>query len=164
MKNIIKSLFKSKPEINKYVEAVMEKTGWEMKYAVEQMASAKNKVGISYRDYDKYDFHTVPSDKQEEGYKKVLKKKEKRRQQKEDCITFTMEEMGWEREYAVEQIEDTRERLGVTYKHYKKFKLYDVPKDQQKEVYENGLKEEAKKQAKKEKQKEKETETTRPRH
>lgn len=131
------------------IQEVMEKNNWTYEYAVEQMKKAKNKVGISYRDYNEYDFYKFSEEEQEEGYKKVLKKKENRKQQREHCILYTMDETGWDYEYAVEQIKDSKERLGITYSEYEKAKLFNVAKEEQEKAY-SEYKKKQKKAAKRE--------------
>lgn len=127
----------------KYIQKVMEKTGWSHRKASKQMKSAKQNVGISYQDYNRYNFYEISVEKQEEEYQKIKKKKEakKRKQQrKENCIVFTMEKTGWSREEAEAHIEDTKKRLNISYKDYREFKLYNIPKEQQQEKYEKALK------------------------
>ena len=47
---------------------------------------ARKRLGISYRDYDRYDFYNITVADQEEEYRKICERKERRKKQKESCI------------------------------------------------------------------------------
>ena len=123
-----------------HIQAVMEKTGWSRGKAIDQMESAKIKVGISYKDYHKCNFHQFAESEQEEAYKNILEKRELRRQRKEHCIAFTMEKTGWSYEEADKKIKDARKRLGLTYKEYERYKMFQVPEENQQAVYKRKVK------------------------
>lgn len=133
-----------------HVQAVMEKTGWSRGKAIDQMESAKMNVGISYKDYNKCDFHKFAENEQEEAYKKILEKREIRRQRKEHCITFTMEKTGWSYEEADKKIKDARKRLGLTYREYERYRMFQVPEEEQQEVYKRKVKNTLRKKREKE--------------
>lgn len=60
--------------------------------------------------------------------------------QKELCIQDTCKETGWDREYAEQKIEDARRRLGVNYRDYRVWKLYEHSYDEdQKNYYKKRL-------------------------
>lgn len=52
------------------------------------------------------------------------------------CIEEAMEATGWDEAYAKEQIKDARKRLGITYKNYKRYKLWEYAPEEQAEAYE----------------------------
>ena len=139
MLKFIKKIFKKESKkgnrTNQHVQEVVKKTGWTYEHARQQMLLAKEKTGMKFKDYNKYDFHLIPEEKQVEAYKEVLEKKALRKQEKEDCINHTMEQTGWSREVALAHIKDTKERLNITYKQYTKYELFNVEKDKQAEQF-----------------------------
>ena len=48
-----------------YITSVMSKTGWSREETVEKMEEAKNKWNITYYDFDKNGFFSVPAEEQE---------------------------------------------------------------------------------------------------
>lgn len=133
-----------------HIKEVMEKTGWSRGKAIDQMESAKIKVGISYKDYNKCNFHQFAEEEQEEAYRKILERRELRRQRKEHCIAFTMEKTGWSYEEADAKIKDARKRLGLTYKEYERFRMFQVPEENQLTVYKRKVKNAQRKKREKE--------------
>lgn len=119
----------------KPILSVMEKTDWTYDEAKQKMEEAKANTGISYRDYDKYDFHVVSVEEQVEAYKAVREKKEKRKIQKRKDIEEIMGKTGWSREKTIENVEDAAKRFGVTYRDYTKYKLYRYAVEVQEEEY-----------------------------
>lgn len=117
---------------DKHVSAVMAKTGWSREYTIEQIEDAKQRIGITYILYNSFNFHKIPIEEQESRYRLICDKIEKN---KEDCITDTMENTGWTREYATAMVADARRRLGLNYIDYSRYKFYNIPLEQQREVY-----------------------------
>lgn len=66
----------------------------------------------------------------------MVEKKQKN-ELKEQRIRTVMEKTGWTYDFAVEQIEDARKRLGVSYKEYLLYNLFNVHAEEQK--YEEAL-------------------------
>lgn len=118
-----------------YIQEVMENTGWSYELAQKNIKQAKEKTGITYRDYARFAFYLVAEEDFETEYEKILKKKERRKQQKESCITTTMEHTGWTREKAEMKIKQAKEKTGITYKDYEKYAFYSIPENQQVEKY-----------------------------
>ena len=118
----------------KCVASVMEKTGWEREYALSQIADARERLGISYKDYRKAELCLVPAEEQEAAYQKYLKDQELKKLRKE-CVELAMAANGWDQETAKAQLKDTRARLGISYKDYKKYEFYQIPAEQQEEAY-----------------------------
>ena len=77
-----KSVSSKKKELpgqtRKHVASVMEKTGWSREKTLETLKEAKERLGISFADYDRNDFHTVPVAEQAAKYGKIVEKKEKK--------------------------------------------------------------------------------------
>lgn len=115
--------------------SVIEATGCEREEAERQIKDARKRLGISYKDYRKNQFCLIPIEEQEETYKAILEKRERRRIQKEKCITSAMETAGWEREEAEQQIKDARERLGISYNDYRKNNFCLLSIEEQEEKY-----------------------------
>ena len=85
-------------EKNRYISEVAQKSGWTYEEAEKRMKSAKKRLGITYKDYCKHDFHEVPKDQQQEKYAKLLKRREKKAKAKNEVYVATvMEHTGWDR-------------------------------------------------------------------
>ena len=70
----------------KYIISVMSKTGQSHRRVEKRMSAAKESTGISYRDYDRYDFYKIPKKCQADEYSKIIEKKEHLKKQKESRI------------------------------------------------------------------------------
>ena len=55
---------------------------------------------------------------------------------REQSIRRVMKKTGWTYDFTVEQIEDARKRLGVSYKEYLKHDLFSLSAEEQKQKYE----------------------------
>lgn len=148
-KNEKKAEQKKRREEN--IASVMEKTGWNREKAIAQMHDAKQRLGVTYHDYNKYDFFKVPLQEQEEQYQKILEKKERRKKKKEENIASVMKKSGWNREQTIAQIEDAKTRIGITYKDYDHYDFYKIPKTNQEWEYQQLIKKREKKAKKNEK-------------
>lgn len=118
------------------IQAAMEKNGWSREEAAAQLNDARERLNITYKDYLKYEFYAIPAQQQAEAYEKILTKRERIRQQKEECIDLVTQQTGLSREEAINQINDARERLGISYKDYKKYEFWQVPIEKQQSTYE----------------------------
>lgn len=125
----------------KAILSVMEKTGWTREYTIEQIEDARSRLGITYSGYCADNFHRIPVEQQAERYQYILNNIAR---QKEDCIVTCMEKTGLTREQAIEQIEDTRKRIGIAYRDYNRYQFFNIPADQQKAAYTSILKRRAK--------------------
>lgn len=105
------------------IRAVMEKTGWSQKEAAAQMADAKQRLGISYQDYNRYNFHEIPVPMQRGRYQKIVNYKSIRQENRNVCIEDAMQKTGWSREEAAAQIAEAVKRLGITYVDYRKYEF-----------------------------------------
>ena len=122
------------------INAVMEAKGLEREEARALIRDARERTGISYRDYEKNAFWQYGEEEQEEKYAVILERKERIRQNKEDCIAAAMEDMGWTRQEAVEKIRDARKRLGISYKQYRKHSFHKIPEKKQQIYYDKYIK------------------------
>ena len=132
---------KNKNRNEKYILSVMEKTGLSRESVETQIKDARLRLGISFRDYDRYDFYKIPLQEQAEEYKKICDRKEYNKKRKESCISDAMQRMGWSRETAEEQIRDAKNRLGISYRDYERYDFCNIPECEQEQAY-TAIKEE----------------------
>ncbi len=155
------NLFKKKKSKNsnemkeKRILSIMEKTGWTREEVIKNVDEARKNTGITYRDYEKYNFHKVPVEDQVEGYKALCEKKEKRRIQKEKDIAELMEKTGWSREKVVKNVEASKKKYSITYRDYNKYDLYKYSINKQEEEYKKLKNKKSEKDAKLAKNREK---------
>ena len=122
----------NKPETLKWEDhliSVMEKTGLSRDEVKAMMVSARKRYGISYKDYDKFNFHETPEEEQEERYEKILKRREAR----EQCLSMIMEHDSCTRKEAAATLDEARERLGVSYRIYRRYHFFALDKEEQAE-------------------------------
>ncbi|MBR6473493.1 MAG: hypothetical protein IKS99_07215 [Firmicutes bacterium] len=125
---------RKKEERDSCIALAMEDTGWDRNEAKTQLKDIKQRLEIGYKEIAAFKVWRYPPEEQAESYEKAVKKKERLARQREQCITYSMDIMGWDREYAIEQLKDARARLGISYKDYYKYKFCLIPlEDQQKE-------------------------------
>ena len=105
---------------NKCIENAMAGTGWDREFAREQIRDTRQRLGIGYKEYDRYSLWKYPPEEQEESYKKAVEKRERIKKQREECIAHAMDLTGWDRDTALNEINQARERLGVSYNEYRK--------------------------------------------
>ena len=120
----------------KHISSVMEKSGWDRDIVRENIKNARANFKVSYKEYDQFDLWKFEPEEQEEAYKKAVAKKERIAKQREECIEQAMDLAGWEREYAIEQINEARKRLGVSYNVYRKNNFCLMTPEEQDEEYE----------------------------
>lgn len=122
-----------------HIQSVMRKTGWNHEVASAAMKAAREKTGITYRDYDLYDFHQASIDSQEAEYQKILKskKRKKERQQARELkyLERIMEETGWEEDYARGKIERAKKVAGSSYDHYSMYRFWELSEEEQKTYF-----------------------------
>lgn len=131
------------------IHSAMIAEDWTREYAKQQIDDARDRLGISYKDYQKNAFWRYSEEEQAKQYEILAERQNRRKQQKEDCITSAMTVAGWTREYAEQQIKDARKRLGISYKDYKRYEFALIPAEEQGERYEKILSEKAQKKEKK---------------
>ena len=64
----------------KTIESAMQKTGWDREHTVEQINETRKITGITYRDYEKYNFCMIPVEDHKQRYDEILmdRKREKK--------------------------------------------------------------------------------------
>lgn len=122
------------------IAATIESTGWSHEYADEKINEAREKLGVKYKDYTKFELWKYEGEEQEEEYNRCIERRERIKKQKEECIMSAMKKTGWDRAYAEQQIKDARERLGITYVQYMKYDFCLIPEKKQSKKYAKILK------------------------
>lgn len=130
----------------RYIASVMSKTGWTHEDAAGKMEDARKRLGITYMLYNEYRFYDIPLEQQAERYQQIMNQLEKAR---EKCIDDTVSITGWSREYAKSQIVSARNRLGIGYNDYIRYKFYNIPIDQQRDTFEAIIRERKKQKSEK---------------
>lgn len=104
----------------------MVKTGWSRKKAVEEMNRVKAAYGVDFECYDKYDFAFTPAEEQKEKYeslKDTITEEIRIGKKRNICIWKTMWIRELEREEAIKEVDETVEKLGITYDEYDSYHL-----------------------------------------
>lgn len=131
---------KPKNEKNeKRINSVMEKTGWDRKYARQQMKAAKENCGIRFAEYDKYNFHTVAVEDQKDAYQEILAKKEAAAIRKKNRIEKIMFRTDWTYEEAENHLKQTKKITGCKNKEYFEYKMYKLPLTEVAAHYEDSV-------------------------
>lgn len=124
-----------KQKRNRHIRAVMEKTGWDRRYTIEQMNAAKKEVGCGSFVYSYYGYYNMTLDEQKSAYaewqkKQERKKKENQRRMK-NCIAEAMQATGWDEEYTRKQVEYTIQRTGCTAEEYREYRFWSLDESEQ---------------------------------
>lgn len=134
-KNAKTSIGKKSEKKEKCIVEVMEKSGWTRKQVEDHVKDTRKRLGISYSDYNKYDFWNIPVADQEEAYAGVVERKERRKRFREQCIALAMEHRGWTREQAEEHLDATKKRTGMGYLEYRRYYFFNIPEEEQMQRY-----------------------------
>ena len=103
------------------------------------MKAAKERVGITYKEYDRHNFFNVSEEKQEEEYREILEKHRIREREKElGYINTVVENTGWTPEYAEEMMKHSKEATGASYEHYAIYRFWEVDEETQKTYFCKG--------------------------
>lgn len=132
--NTTKSASKNK-KAEEYIASVAEKAGWSVEQAKTEMQRVKKEFGLSFKDYDRYNFHQVAEEECEEKAKAILEKKAADKQRREEAIAGVMEATGWDREKTVAAMKKAKQTLGISYTGYKKHGFYKLTEAEQKKKY-----------------------------
>lgn len=73
-----------------HVDSVVEASGWERDYALRKIKDARERLGVSYKDYDKYEFWQMTNEEQEKKYTEIIKKREKRKREKNKPLVVVL--------------------------------------------------------------------------
>lgn len=121
------------------IQSVMEKTGWDRETAHSEMKRAKNAVGISFKDYNKYNFYNIDEKAWVEEYKRIeqdiLSLKEKHSSDKKEIISKIAKLNNWDEETTIEKIRDARKRTGCHYKEYYMYKFDELEPEVQEQMF-----------------------------
>ncbi|MDY2679846.1 MAG: hypothetical protein SOV50_04245, partial [Lentihominibacter sp.] len=118
-----------------HIISVMKSSGWDRAYTEQHMREARDKLGISFKTYDRYDFWQYSPDEQEVEYKRISERREQNRRQKQLCIKASMIAEDWDREYAEEHLDGARNKVGISYKDYNRYGFWQYKADEQEEAY-----------------------------
>ena len=142
LKDVPRVLDQKAQNREKRIKSVMNKTGWTHEKAESEMKSAKQQFGLSYRDYDKYDFHTVAEDERKNYCEMIARKKEERAaklaEKNEGYIARVMEESGWSREEAVKKMDRSVKATGTSYEYYSIYRFWELTEEEQKTYFSKG--------------------------
>lgn len=118
-----------------HILAVMEKSGWDRTKAEKEMKLAKKVYGLTFADYNRYDFFAIPEDEKELKADEIKRRKERAKKHREQCISLAMEKCGWSKDQAKKHLEDTRARIGISYMDYRRYYFFQIPDDEQEQRY-----------------------------
>lgn len=138
MESMIKAE-RRKQRMDNCIEETVAATGWDKEQAKEHIRSTRARTGITFKDYIKFEFWNIPDENQEEEYNRIIERRERLKKQREESITAIMDAAGIDREQAVAQLKDAKERINISHKEYVKLKMWEVPEEEQQAVYEKEL-------------------------
>ena len=116
------------------IEKLSLRTGWSLLRAEQAMEAAKDRAGITYREYlleKMYLLSEEEQDKAHRAYRKQLR--ETRREEKESCLRAIMEYRGCGREEAEAELAEAREKMKISPRSYRRFRFFELPEDQRAE-------------------------------
>ncbi len=125
------------------VEKTVLATGWDEDFALKQIKLAKKETGVSYKNYTRLKMYEVPQEQLKDEYEKRLKKNQQDKENREKCISAVMQYADCDRETALTQIKDAKQRTGISYKNYLALNFHEIPPEEQAEKYESFLKRKA---------------------
>ncbi len=102
-----------------YLETLVEKTGWDPEYARQKLDEAKERLGVSEKDYVLMGLYHTPEEEQEKKIKDILELRM--------CAADLAEMKGLEVSVAKRRIRKAMENFGITAGEYMKMRLYSVP-------------------------------------
>lgn len=124
------------------ITAAMEGAGWSREQAEQQIEDAKKRLGITYRDYDRYKFFNTPVEQQQARYRSILKRREAAaasaatvKSERESTIQKIMEKTGWDFQQASDKLDEARKRTGCSYKEYLVYKFYELDEAVQNDLF-----------------------------
>ena len=135
----LKNKIKRAKRLQRRLKKIRRATGWSYSTAYSNLKEAKAKYGIGSKDYVKYELYNVDKADIKKEYKR-LKKKAKHNKTREQCIELAMREKGWTRKQAKADLKECRDRTGATYKEYRRYYLFNIPKEEQASVFERFVK------------------------
>jgi hypothetical protein len=95
-------------------------------------------MGMTFFDFNKYNFHNIPEDKQEKKYGEILKRKQELKAKdaaaREHCINGVINATGWERAVVEAKLDEARARTGCRYKEYLLYRFFELTEEEQDQV------------------------------
>ena len=119
----------------KSVASVMIKTGWDRQKTIAEIEKAKQRIEITYKDYDRYDFYKIPDSEQGKKYEQILKKREHLKEEKQKAIAAVVQKTDWDATVAEKRISEARHRTGCAYKEYVTYKFYELDEELQNSLF-----------------------------
>lgn len=117
------------------VETIMLATSCTHKQAEKQLKRAKNKLGISNKNYIRLQLYKYPKEEHNRIYKEYLEENKKaRRAEVEEYRGKIMNATGWSREETKEKVKIAKERTHCTTKEYFIYHFYELTDEEQDSV------------------------------
>ena len=122
------------------IALTMEKTGWDRKKAKSEIRLAMERTGITYREYERYNFFNVPAEDQERVYKDKKAERGFQKKRKQASIKAVAMATGWDEDYAKKQMEKSIREVGCKSFEYDYFGYYNMTLEEQKKAHEKYIK------------------------
>ena len=130
-----------------HIRAVMKETGWSRKKAVSVMTQAREKLGVTFRDYDVKGMALLSEKEQAElaetivanRKKAIEKKKQTSRMRAEKHVEDVARNSGMTREEALEKMTACRAATGMSFEHYSKYHFWNIPEEEQGLYFTKGM-------------------------
>ena len=114
---------------------VTEATGWPEDEALEKIDACRETWGISYGDYARNMLWEKAPDELEAFCTQLGEQRRKERRDRKRCLSAMIAATGLPEKLALAQIEECRERLGVSYHDFKQLKLWAMSDKEQRSAY-----------------------------
>lgn len=141
-KSVNTNIIKKREE---HIKSIMQKTGWTREETIENVKMVRKRIGMTYADFDKYDFFKVPVEKELDRYLDILnskkikyKKARKERMHKKLVLTVVLN-TGWQYEFAKKVMEKSKANSLAEYKDYVAYRFWEVDEETQKTYYTIGV-------------------------
>jgi hypothetical protein len=142
-------------ENEKYISSVLAKTGWDLQHVLDDMTDARDKFGISFFEYDHFDFFRFSDENRGRAARDVIKGRPPVDQKMKDrfreidstggtdlkqidkrAVISVMEKTGWGAEKALADMRKVKAEAGVSFSDYDKFDFFRIPEKYHKNVAE----------------------------
>ncbi|MGI6211943.1 MAG: sugar-transfer associated ATP-grasp domain-containing protein [Anaerovoracaceae bacterium] len=133
-------------EDSRHISSVLAKTGWDFRRVTDDMTDARDRFGISFFEYDYYDFHRFSGDQRKRAAKDVIKGRAPVDQELKErfeaidsaggtdlkqagkrAVLSVMEKTGWDAEKALAEMRRVKAEAGVSFPDYDKFDFFRIP-------------------------------------
>lgn len=115
------------------VHELMRITGQNQEIAEGLIADARERLGISSRDFVDQRMWELSVEKQAEEYRKLRNRRIYNSRRREQCIDYAVSVTGLDRDAAKTIVDDAKSKLGITYPEYMRYGLCTVPAEEQEE-------------------------------